>query len=723
MTMDVRQTPTGAPARAILADGRRLLEQLTWFNATLNRAVADVIDAHRKLTRPLALERLASIGVERLRESSSGRLRLAGLAEHGFATVADIVRAPESALTIVPGIGPQSATAIRAAALAIADAISNTLTVSIVHDPENRTTTPLVVAVGCLASLHRSEQPIRPLLKATEPLARALHDARAAGSKVQWFFQSRAAKEVASRALATITAYLDQAESFLVNARISEAQVAPEPAACWAWFADNPAGFYALLEKTVGLQLDTVAVEGYLPGEIVDRIRAFTLREDACRVSLRGYQSFGARFALIQRRVILGDEMGLGKTVQALAAAAHLWAEGGRHILVVCPASVLINWMREIVAHTTLPALRLHGPDRDATLARWLAEGGIGVTTFETLSALDLPDDLRLSALIVDEAHYVKNPEAKRSKRVYAVGRRADYAWYLTGTPMENRLDEFQSLLGMLAPPTIVDVEGADGVAGVQAFRMAVAPVYLRRNAEDVLTELPPLEQLDEWLNFVGEDGRTYRDAVAVSNFSMMRRAAFCTSDRTESAKIDRLLDLVAQARANGRKVIIFSFFLGVLTTVMDALRRSEVCPDALGPLTGSTPAGERQHLVDALGEDGPGVLVAQIQAGGTGLNIQAASVVILCEPQLKPSLETQAIARARRMGQLSTVHVHRLLIDESVDERLLELLGHKQRLFDAYAKESALADASPLAVDVSEVSLMRQLVAAEQQRLHDVDG
>ena len=110
-------------------------------------------------------------------------------------------------------------------------------------------------------------------------------------------------------------------------------------------------------------------------------------------------------------------------------------------------------------------------------------------------------------------------------------------------------------------------------------------------------------------------------------------------------------------------------------------------------------------------------MLLAQVQAGGTGLNIQAASVVILCEPQVKPSLEDQAIARLHRMGQTRSVQAHRLLVADSVDQRMVEMLAAKALLFDDYARRSDMADGSPDAVDISEVELARRIVAEEQER------
>jgi SNF2 family DNA or RNA helicase len=239
-----------------------------------------------------------------------------------------------------------------------------------------------------------------------------------------------------------------------------------------------------------------------------------------------------------------------------------------------------------------------------------------------------------------------------------------------------------------------------------------VAPVYLRRNQEDVLTELPDLVQIDEWEEFGRVDGEAYRDAVMSGNFMAMRRAAF--ADPEHSAKLQRLVEIADEAGDNDHKVVVFSYFRDVLATVHAALG-----PRAFGPLTGDVPPTQRQALVDEFtAADGHAVLVSQIQAGGVGLNMQAASVVVLCEPQVKPTMEFQAIARAHRMGQVRKVQVHRLLIENSVDQRMLEILDSKTHLFDAYARRSDLADSTPDAVDISEVELARRVVAAEQERL-----
>lgn len=283
---------------------------------------------------------------------------------------------------------------------------------------------------------------------------------------------------------------------------------------------------------------------------------------------------------------------------------------------------------------------------------------------------------------------------------------------FLTGTPMENRVEEFRTLISYLQPDLAATLRTSDVVAGAEAFRKAVAPVYLRRNQQDVLTELPERLHADEWVEFSGPDLEAYREAVAAGNFMAMRRAAYAIP--ATSAKLKRLRELVDDAQANGRKVVIFSYFRDVLGTVKEALPGP-----AHGPIWGDLSATRRQQVVDEFSAArGHAVLLSQIQTGGVGLNLQAASVVILCEPQVKPSIETQAVARAHRMGQVRTVQVYRLLAADSVDERLLRILSAKERLFDDYARRSHLAETSAEAIDISEQALARLIIEEEQRRL-----
>lgn len=424
--------------------------------------------------------------------------------------------------------------------------------------------------------------------------------------------------------------------------------------------------------------------------------------------------------------------MGLGKTVEALAALSHLSAEGARHFLVVCPASVLVNWTHEIHRHSRLGAYRLHGSDVPRNLATWTRRGGIAVTTYRTLRSFDAPEGLDVAMLVVDEAQYVKNPRTARSRAVAEWARGTDRVLFLTGTPMENRVEEFRSLVGHLQPDVAERVKAVDGLAGAKRFRQAVAPVYLRRNQVDVLEELPEKIETEEWVELAGPDFVAYRDAVASRNFMAMRRAAYAPASVEGSAKLQRLSDIVEEALENGRKVVVFSFFRDVLACIHGVLGDL-----ALGPLTGSVAPGERQELIDEFTiRDEPLVLMSQIEAGGVGLNMQAASVVILTEPQWKPSVEAQAIGRCHRMGQVRPVSVHRLLAEDSVDERMLEVLAQKRELIAEYVR-SEVTEVSPDAVDVSDaeatrktasqVELERRIIEVERKRLglqeQDQDG
>lgn len=199
---------------------------------------------------------------------------------------------------------------------------------------------------------------------------------------------------------------------------------------------------------------------------------------------------------------------------------------------------------------------------------------------------------------------------------------------------------------------------------------------------------------------------------MARGDFHAARRAAF-TADPSTSSKLGRLEDIVDEAASNGRHVLVFSFYLDVIDAVVARLGNRVV-----GTITGQTPADSRQAVADRLAESRvPRVLVSQISAGGVGMNIQAASVVILCEPQVKPSTEQQALKRAHRMGQLNSVQVHRLVSEDSVDERMLQILEQKLDLIETYVDTSEVAKASASATDVNEARLMRDVMAMEQRR------
>jgi superfamily II DNA or RNA helicase len=725
----MRERGVRGDIRAAFAEGRRLLAAARVVLDDDRRARAEVRQAYEALREPLVREELRAIPLVRLRDVTGGRLRLGVLEQAGFTTVGEIAEAPPHRLRRIRGVGPHTAGQVVAAAGQIADAVRETVAVDIDFDAERGRQDPAATAL--VTALHRlvaAGQEIAEGRAAAERIDRELGPvlvaAAPARGRLRMLFLGRRRREGVREALESARGLLDESAERsvpLVLAQASADLLRPAVAGVTAWidFGSRSAEYHTLLAEIAELAPDRSALEGFLPEAMTGEVRAQPLDDTHLNVSLRGYQAFGARFILARRRAILGDEMGLGKTIQAIAALAHLKARGETHFLVVCPASVLINWLREIETRSTLAAHRLHGTEREQALAEWSREGGVAVTTFDGLHAMDAPDTARrlekLGMLVIDEAHYVKNPEARRSRAAARWAERVERVALVTGTPMENRVAEFRSLVRFLRPELVPQVQGSDAVAGARAFRRAVAPVYLRRNQEDVLTELPELVHVDEWEEFSAGDLAAYRAAVAAGNFMAMRRAAYAAP--ADSAKLQRLAELVREAADNGRKVVVFSFFRDVLATVQDAIEGSHI--PVLGPISGDVAATRRQQLVDEFtAATGHAVLLSQIQAGGVGLNIQAASVVILCEPQVKPTMESQAVGRVHRMGQVRRVQVHRLLVADSVDERMLRVLERKGRLFDAFARRSDAAESSPEAVDVSEQSLARQIVAEEQQRL-----
>ncbi|MCF1600399.1 DEAD/DEAH box helicase [Streptomyces muensis] len=715
----------GRSERETVARGGRLYEAAQAVAGDHARAVAAVREALAPIHDALARRELDVIPVARLKDVTEGRLRLGEVEKGGFRTVGQVLDAGPYRLRQLPGVGQQTAEQAVAAARRIADAVRDTIAVHIDVDRPQPRTTALVMALGVL--VEAGPEARRALDAAgvlTRRLGPLLAEAGPVAGRLRMLFAGQAKRERALAAVAEIRALTEQADRDGVPELLAQASVdllrrpESEPAAL-VDFELRSAEYYGLLAEVSGRATDPAAAEGFLPDEVAERVRNQTLDDTHRRVSLRGYQAFGTRFALAQRRTILGDEMGLGKTIQAIAALAHLAADGHSHFLVVSPASVLINWTREIEKRSTLRVTPLHGPDRQEAFTDWQDRGGVAVTTFDALRGFPDPARGGLGMLVVDEAHYVKNPDTLRSRTVSAWAETCERVLFLTGTPMENRVEEFRSLVRILRPDLAETVDDHDSVAGSKAFRKAVAPVYLRRNQQDVLTELPALQHTDEWEEPSAADEEAYREAVRAGNFMAMRRAAYARPER--SAKLDRLREIAGEAAENGLKVVVFSGFRDVLGVVRDALAdtRQGTGGRVFGPISGSVPPARRQQLVDDFAAaPGHAVLLAQIEAGGVGLNMQAASVVILCEPQLKPTVEHQAVARAHRMGQVRSVHVHRLLCTGGVDERLVRLLENKSRLFDAYARRSAVAESTPDAVDISDLALARRIVEEEQARL-----
>ena len=182
--------------------------------------------------------------------------------------------------------------------------------------------------------------------------------------------------------------------------------------------------------------------------------------------------------------------MGLGKTVQAIAAMNHLASEGKNHFMVVCPLSILVNWTREIKRFSNLKVVPFRGAS-NTVIDDWIKNGGVAITNYESASRLGLPAGMSLDLLVVDEAHFVKNPNAKRTQAIVKTAATSERVLFMTGTPLENRLDEMIFLISILKPAIAKQVSEKKYMYAADSFKNAIAPVYLRRTRDDVLTELP----------------------------------------------------------------------------------------------------------------------------------------------------------------------------------------------------------------------------------------
>jgi superfamily II DNA or RNA helicase len=721
----------GQAARAVVADGRAICDAIEAVLAAPEESREVARRAYEAVRDQVVADALDVMPVDRLRDLIGGKVTFVPLIEADVDTVGKVLAAGAGALRRIPRVRRRTAKRLMTAATQLRESVEESTRVRI--EPDARTPEQTVL----IAALRRYERS-RSALKGPDlgPLAseigRRLDPAARGASRPRMLFTfSGRKKQEARDALAELGTIVSSKPVTTARKRLSRAEAELEKAGkeqratrLWSDFLARPVTYNGLLVEVAELDPAQETSQGFLPADIAERVRVLPLDQSLLKTSLRAYQAFGAKFALVQERVILGDEMGLGKTIESLAAMCHLAAKGETHFLVVCPASVVINWTREVERHTLLEARRLHlpGAKRQAAEQEWAAKGGVAVTTFEALRAMPEDLDVSVAMMVVDEAHYAKNPNALRTQAVSEWAGRSRRALFLTGTPMENKVEEFRVLVGHLRPEVAENLDIADEAIDGTRFRERVAPVYLRRNQEDVLSELPDRLETQEWVALEGAARPAYRKAVIEGNFMAMRRAAFGPRTVKESPKLRRLVEIVSEAADGGRKVIVFSYFRDVLETVAEVLAGRDGVPGILivGPLTGDVAPTERQAMVDELtNAAGPAVLVSQIQAGGVGLNIQAASVIIIAEPQLTPSIEEQAIARAHRMGQVRPVDVHRLLCEDSVDQRILELLAAKRQAFDEYARRSDMANATPDAVETSsETELQHTIVAAERQRL-----
>ena len=703
--MQVRSGRGGVHADAGLA-----AEQVKRLTQVLPKARAEIVAAAEAIIQEAALAEMKATPIAELKDfgASVGPLQSAG-----FRTVADLSGHSYRSLQNYRGVGEVTALgAIEAFAKFQESARAN---VRLLPDPDNRRPSD----GRLLVALAKYETLVREVSARTEEAQARYVDtgerlqALRAQTRLRDHLFSLGAQEELARQTAQLAGEFRWVNAEARNLSDYSERLTLDFAEVWKRYAGNSATFIALLESVLPAKVVAKGalagpdMRGGLPAEIADAVEATQVDLRLLTANLRRYQQFGVQYIICQKRVLLGDDMGLGKTIQVLAAMCHLATQGKKHFFVVAPNSVLINWEREVKKHTKLNPIVVHGFDRDDELGQWQREGGVAITTYKTLGRL--VDQIKAIDLVaVDEAHAVKNPETQRTQSVVRLCGLTENVVFMSGTALENRLSELQFLVKTVQPK--VDAELTALLRQVRPapaeVRTKLAPVYLRRTQADVLTELPDLTETDEVIPLEPEDVAAYR--ASPDNLMHKRLAATIGAGGRQSAKFDRLRELLEGYEEDGRKVAVFSFFRQVLDDVSATVGG---CPQ----IHGSISAEERQLVLDRFAaKEGFGVLALQIEAGGVGINLQCAQVVILMEPQFKPSTEKQAIARVRRMGQTRKVNAHRLIAKGTVDEALVLLIEQKKQVFEDYAQHSAVKDASGMAIDAGSAAMeeLRGIIA-----------
>jgi superfamily II DNA or RNA helicase len=438
---------------------------------------------------------------------------------------------------------------------------------------------------------------------------------------------------------------------------------------------------------------------------------------------LRGYQESGLAWLQMLRDAglggVLADDMGLGKTVQILAYLAVEKAAGrlDRPALIVAPTSLMPNWKAEAAAFVpTLSVLVQHGPRRKETFDA-LAAHDVVLTTYPLLARdADVLARQSWHVVIADEAQFIKNAATAASKAVRRLDARHRLA--LTGTPLENHLSELWALFDFVLPGFLSDSKSfaktwrvpieksADGFRQ-RALAGRVRPFLLRRTKTEVAPELPPKTEiavpiaLGEGQRHVYEAirlamHRKVRDALATKGLkrsriefldALLKLRQVCCDPRlvkaagaakAESAKLERLMEMLPELIEEGRQILLFSQFTSMLALIEAELERAAI---PFVQLTGET--RDRAEPVARFQRGEVPLFLISLKAGGTGLNLTAADTVIHYDPWWNPAVEAQATDRAHRIGQDKPVFIHRLVALDTIEVKMEELKARKQALAD----------------------------------------
>ncbi len=412
------------------------------------------------------------------------------------------------------------------------------------------------------------------------------------------------------------------------------------------------------------------------------------------------YQLKGIAFLMPRHAALIADEMGLGKTAQVIIALRLLFNAGLiENVLVVCPKPLVINWTRELRTWGEDIPFEVVAGDTAARKATWFVSNcPLKLVNYEMLTrdAEFVTDGkVKFDVVVLDEAQRIKNKESKTAEVVRAIQR--DRSWAMTGTPIENRVEDLINIFAFVDPHRIPPETPAKLLPGL------TSDCIIRRTKDDVATDMPPRIIRDAHLelspgqreayDLAEKDGVVHLnalgDTITVQHVFelVMRLKQICNFDpRTgQSAKLEQLLADMAEVAASGRKAIVFSQYVEPLERLVLALRE-------FGPLQyhGRVPHAERQVILDRFKTDPTKhVILMSYGTGSVGLNLQFTNYVFLFDRWWNPAVEDQAINRAHRLGQKNPVFVTRFVSQSTIEGRIAEILERKRRLFAELIEQS----------------------------------
>lgn len=482
--------------------------------------------------------------------------------------------------------------------------------------------------------------------------------------------------------------------------------------------------------------------------EIVESFQQVSTKEYAIPLHyqpiLREYQKYGYQWLQTMSEYgfggILADDMGLGKTVQMIAVLEANKKEDGISI-VICPSSLVLNWQDEIHKFSkTLKCVSIYGPlSHRKEILEAYQEYDVLITSYDYLRRdIELYEDIHFAYIVLDEAQYIKNLKTKNAITVKKL--HGQHRFALTGTPIENSLAELWSIFDFLMKGYLYNYhyfqshyEGPivkeKDEEKQRELKKLIEPFILRRTKKEVLVELPEKIENTMTIDFNEEERKLYlANLMQVNNelqeqlqtdkmdrmavLAMLTRLRqICCEPRVvfdnihhPSSKMEGCLELIRNLKENNHKVLLFSSFTSVLDLLAKQLDKEEI---SYYMLTGKTDKDKRRQLVNDFQKDKTTVFLISLKAGGTGLNLTAAEAVIHFDPWWNMSAQNQATDRAHRIGQKNTVQVFKLIMKDSVEEKILELQNKKKNLADTFVENNDGSITSMSAKDIVDLFKM----------------